>query len=217
MTEESRDTTIVDGSAATFWEARYADSDRVWSGRVNAVLADVAVTLQPGRALDLGCGEGGDVIWLAEHGWEATGIDISPTAIARAAAAAEAAGLGTDRARFLAADLTETPEGTFDLVTASFLHSPVAIPRQQILRQAAARVAPGGRLLITSHADFPPWAAVSDGHEHQFLSPQEELDHLALDPDEWEVILAETRPRTTTSPDGARATLDDAIVLVRRR
>ncbi|MGO1507643.1 MAG: class I SAM-dependent methyltransferase [Microbacterium sp.] len=199
---------------ADFWEERYAGTDRVWSGRVNRVLADVAATLEPGRALDLGCGEGGDVVWLAEHGWDATGIDISPTAIARATAAAEAAGL--TRARFLVADLSTVPEGAYDLVTASFLHSPVELPRQEILRQAAARVAPGGHLLITSHAGFPPWSNVPDGHEHRFLTPQEELEELALDPALWDVVLAETRPRDATGPDGETATLDDAIVLIRR-
>ena len=51
-----------------FWEERYAGADQVWSGKVNQVLADIASTLVPGRALDLGCGEGADVIWLAQHG-----------------------------------------------------------------------------------------------------------------------------------------------------
>ena len=76
-----------------FWEERYAGADQVWSGKVNQVLADIAGTLVPGRALDLGCGEGADVIWLAQHGWQATGIDISATAIRHATAAAEASGV----------------------------------------------------------------------------------------------------------------------------
>ncbi len=205
-------------AAESFWEQRYADSDRVWSGRVNRVLADVAGALTPGRALDLGCGEGADVLWLAERGWQATGIDISPTAIRRATSAAADAGLA-DRARFRAADLETMPEEVYDLVTASFLHSPVALPREDILRRAAERVAPGGHLLITSHASAP-WAdapAGHEGHEHRFPGPEEQLAELALAPDAWEVLIAETRSREAVSHDGEPATLDDVVVLIRRR
>ncbi|GGH38124.1 bifunctional NAD(P)/FAD-dependent oxidoreductase/class I SAM-dependent methyltransferase [Microbacterium album] len=202
---------------ADFWEERYAGSDRVWSGRVNAVLAAVAGSLPPGRSLDLGCGEGADVIWLAQRGWDATGIDISPTAIRRATAAAQDAGLDGTRARFLTADLAELPADSYDLVTASFLHSPVELPRAEILRRAAERVAPGGHLLITSHAGAPPWAEAPHGHEHRFLTPDEELAQLALDADEWDVLAAETRRREATAPDGEPATLDDVVVLARRR
>jgi thioredoxin reductase/SAM-dependent methyltransferase len=202
---------------ADFWEEKYAGSDRIWSGRVNVALADVAGALAPGRSLDLGCGEGADVIWLAERGWEATGIDISPTATARASAAAEAAGLAPDRAPVHTAPHAAGPAGAYDLVTASFFHSPVELPREDILRQAAERVAHGGHLLITSHAGFPPWADKPDGHVHRFLSPQEELEQLALDAAEWEVVLAETRPRDVTAPDGSAAVLDDGILLIRRR
>ncbi|MFV0374539.1 FAD-dependent oxidoreductase [Microbacterium sp.] len=200
-----------------FWEKRYAESDRVWSGRVNRVLADLAPTLTTGRALDLGCGEGADVVWLAQQGWSATGIDISPTAVARASAAAEAAGLDAGHARFLVDDLTALPDKNFDLVTASFLHSPVELAREDILRRATAAVAPGGHLLITSHADFPPWADVPDDHRHRFPTPEEQVAQLALDEAGWEIIHAESRPRETTAPDGTPATLDDVVVLVRRR
>jgi thioredoxin reductase/SAM-dependent methyltransferase len=204
-------------SPVDYWEDRYAGSDRVWSGNVNQVLADIVSTLVPGRALDLGCGEGGDVIWLAQHGWDATGIDISPTAIRRAGAAAHAAGLDDERARFLAADLSSVPAGTYDLITASFFQSPVALSRTDILREAATRVAPGGHLLITSHADVPPGTDVPAHHEHRFLSPDEELAQLALDAATWQVSLVEKRPRETRLADGRHVTLEDVVVLVRRR
>jgi thioredoxin reductase/SAM-dependent methyltransferase len=199
---------------ATHWEQRYAGSPRVWSGRPNATLVDVASSMPLGRTLDLGCGEGADTIWLATQGWEATGIDISPTAIARAADAARTAGVS---ARFVAADLaTWTEEGEFDLVTASFLHSPVALNRTQALRHAAERVAPGGRLLIVSHAAPPPWASPEHAHDHAFLSPSQELLDLALDPEEWTTEIAEVHTRDTTAPDGRPARLHDGVVLIRR-
>lgn len=217
---------------ADFWEERYATAERVWSGRVNRVLSEVAATLTPGRALDLGCGEGADVVWLARHGWDATGIDISPTAIRRATEAARAAGVDAGRIRFVAADLATLPEGTYDLVTASFLHSPVELPREAILRRAAERVAPGGHLLITSHAAPPPWARAheadahrADAHRcdddpgdgHRFLGPDEQLRQLALDGEAWDVVVAETRAREATEPDGQTATLEDVVILARRR
>lgn len=205
---------------AQFWEERYAAADGLWSGRVNRVLADVAAALPPGRALDLGCGEGGDAVWLARHGWRATGIDISPTAVQRAREAARAAGLGSQQAHFIAADLTETPPGEFDLVTASFLHSPVALDRIRILRQAAACVVSGGHLLVTSHLGFPPWAQArdhGDGHAHSFPTPEEELEMLDFDLQEWEVRLVETRTRSALGPNGEAAELEDGVLLLRRR
>ncbi|GAA2179536.1 class I SAM-dependent methyltransferase [Brooklawnia cerclae] len=200
-----------------YWEDRYSGSGPVWSGRVNRVLADIAGALPPGRALDLGCGEGGDVIWLAQHGWTATGLDISPTAIARAAEAAREAGIPGNRAQFLATDLSEPGGlGDYDLVTASFLHSPVGLPRTEILRRAAGHVAPGGHLLVTSHAAAPPWASALHEKEHRFPTPREEAEALALDEREWQVLVCEVRQRLATGPDGEPATLSDGVVLARR-
>jgi len=211
---------------ATYWEARYADQDRMWSGRVNAVLADtVERHVSPRRrgdprdlrALDLGCGEGGDVLWLAAQGWAATGVDLSGTATDRGRAAAEAAGLG-DRTTFVAADLAvwDTDE-RFDLVTASFLQSwPVEIPRDAILHRATRFVAPGGHLLVTAHA-APPGGVPEEFHGHRFPTPTDDLDALALAPDEWDVVAADTRPRSVQRDDGTVHDLLDSVVLVRRR
>ncbi|GAA1937851.1 NAD(P)/FAD-dependent oxidoreductase [Microbacterium aoyamense] len=197
-----------DNAPAVYWEGRYAD--RLWSGTPNRTLVDVVEGLEPGRALDLGCGEGADTIWLAERGWDATGIDISASAIARARAA-------TTRARFEVADLgSHRPAGDYDLVTASFFQSPVALDRARILRDAVARIAPGGRLLLISHAAPPPWSTHAHAHGGTFLSPGDELAALALDPSEWTTELAEVRHRPVTAPDGTPSTLDDTVVMVRR-
>ncbi|SMY12861.1 class I SAM-dependent methyltransferase [Brevibacterium jeotgali] len=228
---------------AAFWESHYGD-EQVWSGNVNAALADAVEHIIPGSVLDLGCGEGADVLWLAQRGWRAVGVDISQAAIVRARAAAEAADLGEDRAAFVRADLTTLADrdrnasltGPFDLVTASFFQSPVALDRQQVLRAAADLVVAGGHLLITSHAAPPPWTAehtehagdttdhhTTDHHaDHhsgpaEFPSPEDELSALALDPHEWETLTAGIRTRDVQAPDGAHAHLDDSVVLVRRR
>src|SRR5918997_3489935 len=82
-----------DMEAERFWEGHYRGRERVWSGRPNPVLVDVVGSLRPGTALDLGCGEGGDAIWLARQDWRATAVDVSATALDRAAADAATAGV----------------------------------------------------------------------------------------------------------------------------
>jgi SAM-dependent methyltransferase len=218
-----------DDSAATastpareWWEQRYAERDGIWSGRVNAVLADVAAELPPApggrtrRALDLGCGEGGDVVWLAEQGWDALGIDLSVTAIERGSRASVSAGV-EDQTAFVAADLaTWATAARFDLVTASFLQSwPVEIPRAEILRRAAGFVAVGGHLLVTAHAAPPHDDLPVELREYRFPTPDEDLTALQLD-DTWDAIAAELRQRTASTPDGDPHQVVDSVVLVRR-
>jgi hypothetical protein len=121
--------------------------------------------------------------------------------------------------RLIATDLGEWDDdaAAYDLVTASFFHSPVALERTAVLRRAAERVAPGGHLLITSHAGVPFWVHSAEGQEHRFLTPEEEIEELALDDNEWSVMISETRTRQVTGPDGQEGTLDDGVVLLRRR
>lgn len=211
----------------TAWEARYAESDRIWSGRVNAVLADLAVDWPAGTALDLGCGEGGDTVWLALRGWRVTAVDLAANAIARARAAAEAAGVA-DLVTARQADLHDgIPDGAWDLVSAHFLQSFVPLDRGPALRAAVAALRPGGRLLVVDHAEAPPWAGrhhhgdqEGGGHRHgpaDFPAPADTVASLRLDPERYEVELAQVRSRTATGPDGTTATLKDGVVLVRRR
>lgn len=212
-------------SPAGYWQAQYADRPR-WSGRVNATTADVVATLPAGEVLDLGCGEGGDALWLAEHGWSVTAVDISATAVARGADEAAARGVA-DRISWAAHDLsTWTTGASFDLVTASFFHSTVELPRTEILRRAADRIRPGGHLLLVSHVfesanDVPPWARRhhQDDDAHPVMpTPDEEIAELALDPGDWEVVMAETRDRLANGPDGHEtATVKDGVVLLLRR
>lgn len=205
-------------SPAEFWEQRYAESDQVWSGRVNQTLVDLVHDLRPGRALDVGCGEGGDSIWLAQQGWQVTGVDLSGTAVRRAAEAAERLGLRPGQTRFVAADLDGwEPEDQFDLVTAFFLQSwPVTIHREELLHRMTGFLAPGGVLLVVSHAEPPPWSR----HRHEgqtFPTASEDLAALRLEPGHWEVLICETRGRHGRGPDDTTATLLDNVVMVRRR
>ncbi len=197
------------------WEERYAESDRIWSGRPNARLVEVAPGLTPGRALDLGCGEGGDTVWLAEHDWHVVAVDIADAALARAAELAASRNV-LDRIEFQQHNLTETfPQGSFDLVSAHFLHSPWDWDRDALLRRAADAVAPGGTLLIVDHGEAPPWA--KGVHDHRFPSVTEVLDGLALDAAQWERVRVEQSEREAQGPDGQSGTLIDNVIVLRRR
>ena len=201
------------GDAEQFWEQRYSSSERAWSGRVNARLPEVAAELPPGRALDLGCGEGADALWLAEHGWHAVAVDVSATALQRGSDAASERNL-LDRIEFQRHDLNESfPDGMFDLVSAQYLHSPARLDRDTVLRRAAEHVAPGGVLLVVDHAAAPPWA---QQHLHRFPSIDDVLASLRLDPANWTRVRTESVERETVGPDGQPATLIDNVIVLRR-
>lgn len=208
---------MPDEGARATWEEHYSARPRVWSGRVNAQLAEIApnLTAFPGRrALDLGCGEGGDALWLAENGWTVVAVDISTTALDRARADAESRGL-SDRIDFQQHDLDHSfPGGRFDLVSVQFLHSTVAMDRPAILRRAAAAVASGGSLLIVDHGAAPPWATKM--HHHDFPSPQAVLDGLDLDPEQWRQMRVGVVDRAAQGPDGEDAVLRDNVIWLRR-
>jgi len=196
------------------WEEHYSAKPQVWSGRVNAQLSAIAPTLSGTRALDLGCGEGGDAVWLAEHGWTVVATDVSTTALARAREAAGSRGVA-DRIEFLEHDLTSSlPDGSFDLVSAQFLHSTVDMDRSQILRRAAAAVVPGGALLIVDHAAAPPWA--SKLHHHEFPTAAAVVAGLALEGGQWREVRADSVERAARGPDGEEVTLVDNVILLKR-
>ncbi|MGW6914878.1 class I SAM-dependent methyltransferase [Kitasatospora sp. NPDC054939] len=147
--------TVQAGSDAAYWDARYAENARMWSGNPNPALVREVDGLAPGRVLELGCGEGADAVWLAGQGWQVTAVDVSAVALARAAGHAVDAGVD-GRIDWQCRDLgTDFPEGSYDLVCAQFLHSPTDLPRTAVLRAAAAAVEPGGVLLVVGHAAFP--------------------------------------------------------------
>ncbi len=204
-------------SAERFWEDFYEEKDTVWSGRPNPLLVREVASWTPGTALDLGCGEGGDAIWLARQGWRVTAVDVSDTALRRAAAHAADAGVG-ERITWQRHNLARSmPEGSFDLVSAQFLHSPVAEEgeREDILRRAADAVAPGGVLLIGSHAGWPSWVE-SPPFEHRFPTVGEIVEALRLPPAEWTVEVAEVVEADVVDPDGRPGRREDSVVRVRR-
>ncbi len=200
---------------AEFWDARYGASERVWSGKPNAALVRETAGLVPGLALDLGCGEGADAIWLAGGGWRVVGVDVSRVALERAGKHAEQAGVA-ERVRWERHDLAETfPAGSFDLVSAHFLHSPVGMPREDILRGAAAAVAPGGVLLVVGHAGWPSWGPRPEFDVH-FPTPAEVYESLGLPPSAWELLVSDEHQQEVTDPQGRAATRTNNTLKVRR-
>jgi SAM-dependent methyltransferase len=202
--------------AQEHWEQHYGAPERIWSGRVNARLAEAVEPLRPGRALDLGCGEGADALRLAYRGWRVVAVDVSHTALQRAAADALYRGLER-RIDFQWRDLSDNfPEGTFDLVAAHYLHSPVRLDREHVLRRAAEAVAAGGLLLIVDHGAAPPWASKL-AHDHLFPGVDEVVASLNLDDNEWERVRVESVLRSAVGPEGQTGTVTDNVILLRRR
>lgn len=195
------------------WDERYrGDGDAVpmWSGRPNGTLVAEVSGLAAGTALDVGCGEGADAIWLARRGWRVTGLDPSGVALARGEAAAREAGV---EVAWVRAGLLEAPGGTgvHDLVSAQYA----------VLRRTAddatitallAAVAPGGTLLVVHHD-----LAGHDAHEHfdpaEYVLPAVVAAHLD---DGWDLEVHEHRPRPEPVPAGAHH-VGDVVVRARRR
>jgi thioredoxin reductase/SAM-dependent methyltransferase len=199
------------------WDRRYAGG-RTWSGNPNGSLVQEVQDLPAGRALDVGAGEGGDAIWLAERSWRVTASDISPRGLDHVAALADDRGLAVELLHVDANALDAFEPGAFDLVSAQYVPIPRS-PDDRGIRNLLAAVAAGGTLLFVAH-DLDPLRARRDGHEHgpsmdpdAFVRADDIAAVLAELPD-WEIEVHESRPR----PGGhAGAHVDDVVLRARRR
>ncbi|MFF3765203.1 class I SAM-dependent methyltransferase [Streptomyces sp. NPDC001922] len=201
--------------AVTFWEGVYAARPAADDPQPNTRLTETGTGLPPGDALDLGCGNGGDALWLARLGWQVTAVDISAVAVERLAALARSHGLG-DRVTTVRADLDTTfPPGTFDLVCAHYLHTPFGLDRATVLRSAAHALRPGGRLLVVDHGSAAPWSWDQDP-DIRYPSPLEVAAEIGLAPQAWTVERAYAPHRIATGPDGRTAEVTDHVLLIRR-
>ncbi|WP_024796922.1 class I SAM-dependent methyltransferase [Tomitella biformata] len=193
-----------------YWDERYREHHAMWSGNPNAQLEIEASKLAPGRALEVGAGEGADAIWLADHGWTVTAVDISQVALDRAR------GHAGDRAiTWLQADLLEwtPPVEGFDLVSAQYFHLEEPDFTRAMMTLASA-VARGGTLLVAGHA--PVHLDFGDHRHGMLLTPAEIRAVLAEAPGEWETITAETRTRPAVEHPSGQTELTDAVVVIKR-
>lgn len=131
------------------WDTRYRASDLVWGGEPNRFVAEEFTGTPPGRALDIGAGEGRNAIWLAGLGWQVTAVDFSAVAVDRARRLAERQGVTVD---WVVADLCDyqPAPGAFDAVVVAYLHLPPA-DLNVVLGRAALALAPAGRILVVGH------------------------------------------------------------------
>ena len=131
------------------WNRRHGESGQLFGVDPNRFLVAEVDGLAPGRALDLACGAGRNAVWLAEQGWQVTGVDFSDVAIDNARRLAGDRGVAVE---WLVADLGEwePAANAFDLVVVLYLHLP-AEERRPIMRRAAAALAGGGTILVVGH------------------------------------------------------------------
>ncbi len=199
----------------THWEQLWAKTlrehpDKVAQRAPNAHLIAEVESLRPGRALDAGCGHGAETLWLAGHGWEVTAADFSASALAHGRATAEALG-GNIAARitWAEADLGAwTPEpDQFDLVVCLYVH--IAGSVEEMVRRMASGVAPGGTLFMVGHRPIDPATGKPTAAANQVqISVEDAVAVLA--PNEWELVVAEERPRAVAG------TGVDAVICARR-
>jgi SAM-dependent methyltransferase len=211
---ESRWDVVMDEASLN---ERYRSSSALWSGNPTPHLVTEAADLDPGAALDVGCGEGADAIWLAERGWRVTAVDLSTVALERAAA--HALEVGVDVARridWLHADLTDwMPEmATYDLVSAQFMHLPKE-PREALFRRLAASVSSGGTLLIVGHHPSDMQTTIARPPAPGLFFTAADVA-ATLDPHEWDIIVSDTRARPTLDSEGRTVTIHDAVLRARR-
>ena len=199
---------------AVEWDARYRErGGAVWSGRPNGRLVAEVGVLKAGRALDVGCGEGADAIWLALRGWSVTAIDVSEVAICRARQASRLAGASVE---WICGDVLETPvgAGSFDLVSMQYPALPKA-GGEAAVKRLLATVRPGGLLLAVYHD-------LDDEHlEHMKSRGVDPADHLGADDlgrllgADFTVELHAVEPRIDPPPGTAH--IADVVLRARRR
>jgi SAM-dependent methyltransferase len=194
------------------WNRRYAGRELLWTAQPNRFLVAEASDLPPGRALDVACGEGRNAVWLAERGWDVTGVDFSEVALEKAHVLARSRNV---EARWVQADLLDyRPEPrTFDLVLVFYLQVP-ARERREIVRAVAEGVAANGTLLLVGHD--------RSNLEHGHGGPRDEAvlytpgDVVAdLVGTGVEIERSEVVSRPVSAPEGDRTALD-ALVRARR-
>jgi len=194
------------------WDERYATEELIWKADPNRFLVEEADRLEPGRALDVACGEGRNAVWLASKGWRVTGVDFSHAGLAKAERLAAERGV---EVTWVEADVVEwrPPAASFDLVIVMYLHM-VAGQRRQVLATAVSAVAPGGTVLVVGH-DISNLQEGTGGPQDPavLFSPEDIVEDLPG----LQIARAERVKRTVVLDDAQMTAVDALVRAVRPR
>jgi 2-polyprenyl-3-methyl-5-hydroxy-6-metoxy-1,4-benzoquinol methylase len=218
---------MMQGFDKDYWESHWQQANGHDAGLAivpNPHLVRETSSLVPGTALDAGCGEGKEAIWLAAQGWQVTAADISTAALSRASERATHSGAAAEQVQWVEADLSAWQPGTqFDLVTTHYAHP--AMSQLAFYQRISEWVAPGGALLIVGHLRTPD--ATARGHSqgqqvHGHHPPMEAsvtaaMFTVGLDATQWDVATAQDHTRTFTDRAGQAVPLRDVVVRATRR
>lgn len=200
------------------WDHRYS-GEPMWSGNPNGTLVQEAASLPPGSALDVGAGEGGDALWLAEQGWTVTASDISRRVLDRIDAVAAQRSLPLECLHADANAPDAFPAATFDLVSAQYASIP-RTPDQRAVRNVIDAVAPGGTLIVVSHDLEPMRQPLDIEHESRPFDGDayarvDDFAAVLAGSTDWEVEVHEKRPRPPGAASAAHH-VDDIVMRARR-
>lgn len=196
--------------SAAEWDERYSSADRLWTSQANPALIREAADVAPGRALDVGSGEGADARWLADQGWTVVALDISQVALDRAAAMDSRETISWHQADLTVDDVPAVDDG-FNLVALHYF--PVDIERMDVIAKLVDALAPGGTLLVVAH---DAEGIRAHGHDPDaYVQPADIAERFA---DQLDVAILDTVPRGR--PAGGRTEqrhMDDVVLKATRR
>ena len=190
------------------WDERYSGEELVWTSTPNQFLVAEVVDLPVGRAVDLACGEGRNAIWLAEQGWQVTGVDFSAVGLAKAHRFADLRGVEVTWIEALVEGWTPPPGG-FDLVAVLYLQLPQPA-RTAALAVAASAVAPGGTLLVVAHDQSNLTRGYGGPQDTDVLYEVSDVTVAAVDAG-LTVERAEQAVRVVDTDDGPREAIDTVV------
>jgi thioredoxin reductase/SAM-dependent methyltransferase len=203
---------------ATDWDHRYG-GEPIWSGNPNGTLVREVAEVAPGRALDVGAGEGADALWLAERGWKVTANDISQRALDRVEAESRRRGLSVECQCADANALNAFPAGAFDLVSAQYASIP-RTPDGRGVQNLLDAVAPGGTLLVVSHDLAPMRTPIDTTLNSRAFDPDayvrvDDVKAALTSTPSWNIEVDEKRPRPAGSAT-ASVHVDDVVLRASR-